>query len=157
MINARSEGAESKPSFRKPLRQRRCLVPCTGFYEWKKIEGGTKSRPKKQPHYIRMQDERVFALAGLWDRWQSPDGETIESYTILTTEPNESIQPLHDRMPVIVDPDDYDLWLDTKTQAVSLLKRLFRPYANDEFAIYAVDTLVNAPANDDPRCIEPQA
>ena len=156
MINARSEGAETKPAFRTPLRRQRCLVPCTGFYEWKKLEGGTRSRPKKQPYYIRRRDERVFAFAGLWDRWRSSGGETIESFAILTTEPNECLRPLHNRMPVIIGPSDYELWLDGTVQDVAPLKQLFRPYASDELVAYAVGTQVNNPANDHPSCIEAQ-
>ncbi len=156
MINARSESVDSKPSFRKPFRSQRCLIPCTGFYEWKKVEGGTPSRPKKQPYYIRRQDERVFAFAGLWDRWHGPEGEAIESYAILTTEPNDLLRPLHNRMPVIIAPNDYDLWLATNIQDVDSLKPLFQPYAGDEFAAYTVGTQVNNPANDHPSCMDPK-
>lgn len=157
MINARSEGVEAKPAFRTPLRRQRCLVPCTGFYEWKKLEGGTRSRPRKQPYYIRRLDERVFAFAGLWDRWRAPGGETIESYAILTTEPNERVRPLHNRMPVIVAPGDYELWLDPTVQGVDPLKRLFQPYPSDELVAYAVGTQVNNPARDDASCIQVRA
>jgi putative SOS response-associated peptidase YedK len=154
MINARSEEAHAKPSFRTSLRRQRCLAPCTGFYEWKKLEGGTRSRPRKQPYYIHGRDGRVFALAGIWDRWRSPGGETIESYAILTTEPNECLRPLHNRMPVIVDPSDYGLWLDPAVQDADSLKRLFQPYPDDALEAYAVGTQVNSPAFDDPACIE---
>jgi len=149
MINARSEGVESKPSFRGPLRRRRCLIPTTGFYEWKKVDGGTKSRPRKQPYYIHMLDNRVFAFAGLWDCWKSAEGEVVESYTILTTEPSDCVRSLHDRMPVIISRGDYALWLDPKVQEVEPLSRLLAPYRGDDLVAHAVGTQVNSPARDD--------
>ncbi|MCA9249939.1 MAG: SOS response-associated peptidase [Phycisphaerae bacterium] len=157
MINARCEGIESKPSFRTPIRRKRCLVPCTGYYEWKKVEGGTPSKPKKQPYYIRRRDERVFALAGLWDRWGDPNGDVVETYSILTTSPNDLMKPLHHRMPVIVGADDYDLWLDPKVQDIEPLRRLFEPYPDDEFVAFPVSKQVNSPSNDSPECIAPQS
>jgi len=154
MINARSEEAASKPSFRAPMRRQRCLVPSTGFFEWKLIGDENAPRPKKQPYYIRRRDERVFAFAGLWDRWKGPEGSTIESYAILTTEPNELMRPLHKRMPVIVRPDDYALWLDPKMQDVDRVQSVFRSYPSEELTAYPVSTRVNSPAHDDPACIQ---
>ena len=154
MINARSEEADKKPSFRTPMRKRRCLVPCTGFYEWKQPDRGTGRRPNKQPYLIRRRDQRVFAFAGLWEHWQAPDAASIDSYTILTTAPNELVRPLHNRMPVIVSPDDYELWLDPEIQDVDRLKPLFGRCSADEFVAYAVGTRVNSPSHDDPSCIE---
>lgn len=156
MINARSESVETEPAFRSALRRQRCLVPSTGFYEWKRVEGGTASRPKKQPYYIKRRDERVFAFAGLWDRWRDSEGETVESFAILTTAPNDCLRSLHDRMPVIVDPGDYGLWLDPAVQDGAPLRRLFQPFPGDELVAYAVGTQVNNPAHDDPSCMDAQ-
>lgn len=156
MINARSEEAADKPSFRTPLRQRRCLVPCSGFYEWKALDtDASRTKSRKQPYYIRRRDERVFAFAGLWDRWRGSDGAAIESFSILTTEPNELIRPFHNRMPVILGREDYDLWLDPDVQNVGRLQRLFRPFPLDELTVFPVGTRVNSPSNDDPSCVQP--
>jgi len=157
MINARSEEAANKPAFRAAMRKRRCLVPCTGFFEWKLIADDKSRHPKKQPHYIHRQDNRVFALGGLWDRWQSPDGATVESYTILTTSPNDLLRSLHDRMPVIIGREDYALWLDPIMQDVSRLTPLFPPISPEKFVVNPVSTRVNSPAHDDPACIEESA
>lgn len=154
MINARSEGVESKPSFRAPFKRQRCLIPTTGFFEWKRLAGGTRSKPNKQPYCIRMDDERVFAFAGLWDRWKDPDGEVIETYTILTTEPNDSVRPLHNRMPVILAPDDYAQWLDPEIQNPDALLPLLKPYADEDLIAYPVSKQVNNPKNDTPACVE---
>jgi putative SOS response-associated peptidase YedK len=149
MINARAETAAEKPAFRAALKYRRCLVPADGFYEWQKSNG------KKQPVYIRMADGHPFAFAGLWEHWQSPDGSEIDSCTLLTTSPNELVRPIHDRMPVIISPADYDLWLDPKVQTADRLQPLMQPYPAGEMAFYPVATLDNSPQFDDPRCIEP--
>ncbi len=153
MINARSEEAESKPAFRNALRMRRCLVPCTGFFEWKVLDDGNSTRPGKQPYYIRRADERVFALAGMWERWHAPNGSTVESYTILTTAPNDLLSTLHDRMPVIISPDEYALWLDPNMQDAIRLRSLFSPFPARDFVAKPVSTKVNSPANDSPECI----
>ncbi|RME40343.1 MAG: SOS response-associated peptidase [Planctomycetota bacterium] len=154
MINARSEEAAAKPSFRTPLRRQRCLVPCTGFYEWKRPASDPRGNKTRQPYYIRRRDERVFALAGLWERWQGSDGTVVESFTILTTEANELVRPLHDRMPVIVAPKHYALWLDPGMQDVDRLVPLLRPHPAEGFLAFEVDCYVNSPAHDDPRCIQ---
>ena len=148
MINARSETVAQKPAFRDPFRQRRCLVPANGFYEWQRRPGG------KQPHFICMPDRGLFAFAGLWDRWAAPRGELLESCTILTTKPNSVIEPIHDRMPVILRPEDYHMWLDS-TAALPELARLLRRCQNDRLISYEVSTLVNRPENDVPECLEP--
>lgn len=153
-INARSEGVENKPSFRAPIRRRRCLVPSSGFYEWRRLDGGTKSKPNKQPHFIYSQCRNVLAFAGLWEHWQSPDGEVIESFSILTTEANEFMRPLHHRMPVILSPPDYGLWLDPDVQDFAQIKPLLKPCPDDELAAHPVSKLVNSPTNDGPACIE---
>ncbi len=120
MINARSETVAEKPAFRAAFKRRRCLVAADGFYEWQKQDGG------KQPYYIRRHDGRPFAIAGLWESWKSEDEAVIESCTLLTTTPNELIRPLHNRMPVILHPKDYDLWLDLETE-MTALQPLFLP------------------------------
>jgi putative SOS response-associated peptidase YedK len=147
-INARSETADSKPAFREPFRQRRCLVVADGFYEWKTAGRG------KQPYYIRAADDRPFAFAGLWARWRRGDLR-IESCTILTTDANQRLADLHDRMPVILQPRDYDLWLDTAVQEVSRLKRLLIPCPDEMLTLHPVGTNVNRPSNDGPECIVP--
>lgn len=149
MINARCESVDTKPAFREAFRRRRCLPLSDGFYEWQRL--GTK----KQPYYIRRSDGQPFAFAGLWERWQGPDDAQIESYTILTTQPNDLVGPLHDRMPVILSPEDYDLWLDPKVQDAQRLTPLLRPCASAEFVADPVGTRVNSPANDDPACVVP--
>ncbi len=154
MMNARSEEAAGKPAFRSPLRKQRCLVPCTGFYEWKPVADDRSRRPKKQPYYIRRHDGGLFALAGVWDRWSDAEGLTVETYSILTTSPNDLLRTLHDRMPVMVRPDDYALWLDPAMQDASRLQPLFAPFSSADFTASAVSTRVNSPAHDDPGCIE---
>lgn len=148
LINARAETAGEKPSFRAAFRQRRCLVVADGFYEWQRQER------KKQPFYFRLQDGRPFAFAGLWERWEAPDdGEAIESCTILTTEAVELLQPIHDRMPVILDPKDYNLWLDPAVQKPEQLQQLLCPYRSEAMIAYPVSTQVNKPNNNSPECI----
>ena len=159
MINARSETVAEKPSFRSAFRKRRCLIAADGFYEWQKVEQG------KQPFYIRLHEGRPFAFAGLWEYWkeaddpEEPSGQrmSIQSCTILTTEPNELLRPLHNRMPVILHPRDYELWLDPKIQDKDRLQPILRAYPPEEMEAFPVSRLVNRPANDDPRCIEPLA
>jgi putative SOS response-associated peptidase YedK len=147
MINARAETAAEKPAFRDAFRKRRCLVVADGFYEWKKTGGKTK-----QPFYIRMKDHRPFGFAGLWERW----GE-LESCTILTTRPNELCASVHDRMPVILSPNDYDQWLDQQVTDAAALQPLLDPYPSDEMAADPVGTHVNSVRNIDERCIAPLA
>ncbi len=149
MINARSETAAEKPSFRVAFKYRRCLVPADGFYEWQKTNG------QKQPVRIQISDGGLFAIAGLWEQWASPDGSEIESCTLLTTEPNERLRAVHNRMPVILSPDDYDLWLDPGAQHPGEVQPLLRPYLAEEMTFYPVSTHVNNPRNEDPHCIEP--
>jgi len=149
MINARSETVADKPAFRAAFRRRRCLVPADGFYEWQKQNGA------KQPFYIRMQDARPFGFAGLWERWQGKDGTVIESCTLLTTQPNELIRPLHNRMPVILHPHNYAVWLDPEVEDVDVLRRLLDPYPSGEMEAYPVSRYVNAPQNEGPECIAP--
>lgn len=149
MINAQAETAATKPAFRAAFRRRRCLVLADGFYEWQQLGR------RKQPFHVRMRDRRPFAFAGLWEHWKGPDGRAIESCTLLTTEPNDLIRTFHHRMPVILEPANYALWLDPGIQEPERLQPLLRPYASDELTAYPVSTLVNNPANDTPECIEP--
>lgn len=147
LINARAETVSEKPSFRSAFRHRRCLVVADGFYEWQRQEG------KKQPFYFRLQDKKAFGFAGLREHWQAPDGEVIESCTILTTAANELMHSIHDRMPVILDPKEYDLWLDPTVQKIEPLQQLLRPYQSEAMMSYPVSTLVNKPTNNSPECI----
>jgi putative SOS response-associated peptidase YedK len=151
MINARSETVAQKPAFRAAFRRRRCLVPADGFYEWQRQDQG------KQPFYIRLGNEKPFAFAGLWEHWEGPDETVIDSCTLLTTEPNDLIRLLHNRMPVILAPSDYDLWLDPGVQEAELLQPLLRPYPSENMIAYPISTWVNSPRNEGPQCIEPLA
>ena len=151
MINARAETVAEKPSFRAPFKRRRCLIIADGFYEWQR----TGSNRKKQPFYIQMEDQQLFGFAGLWERWQSGDGSDLETCTILTTEPNELMAPIHNRMPVILHPDDYDLWLDPDLQDGRHLQHLLQPYEPEDMQRYPVSTTVNSPRNETPECVEP--
>jgi putative SOS response-associated peptidase YedK len=149
MINARSETAPGKPSFRRAFRERRCLIPADGFYEWQRTNGA------KQPYYIHMEDGRPFAFAGLWESWSKGEGE-IRTCTILTTGANALVGEVHDRMPVILAHDAYDVWLDPASERDELTG-LLAPYPVDEMEAYPVSRFVNSPSNNDPRCIEPAA
>jgi len=149
MINARAETAAEKPAYRSAFQRRRCLLPADGFYEW---QGGGR---RKQPYFIHLRDDRLFAFAGLWESWQGAEGSRIESCTLLTTGANELVRPIHDRMPVILAPQAYGPWLDPSAQADTLAP-LMAPYPADEMASYPIGGHVNNPANDDPQCVEPQ-
>lgn len=148
MINARSETVAEKPAFRAAFKRRRCLIPADGFYEWQKLNGG------KQPMYIHALDGRPFAFAGLWEIWHAADGGMLETCTILTTTPNELMAPIHNRMPVIIEPEDYDMWLDPGPRPEDA-RHLFRPYPADKMVAYPVSTTVNSPRNETPSCIAP--
>lgn len=150
MINARAETAAEKPAFRAAFKRRRCLLPATGFYEWQQTNG------HKQPMYIHGENGGLVSLAGLWEVWQSPDGGLLETCTILTTTPNALMEPIHNRMPVILDPLDYSTWLDPDT-AADQLHHLLRPYDPERLAAYPVSTAVNRPQNDTGACIAPLA
>jgi putative SOS response-associated peptidase YedK len=149
MINARSETVTEKPSFRTAFKRRRCLIVADGFYEWQKLGS------KKQPYYFQLADHQIFGFAGLWEHWHSPEGDEIQSCTILTTAANELMRSVHDRMPVILHPQDYDLWLDPTIQTDERLHFLLRPYPDDQMCAYPVSTKVNSPQNDSPECIVP--
>lgn len=146
LINARAETVSEKPSFKSAFKRRRCLIVADGFYEWQRQDG------KKQPYYFRLQSGQPFAFAALWEQWQSPD-EQVTSTTILTTEANDLLRPIHDRMPVILDPDKYELWLDPKVENSEILQLLLHPYQADLMTSYAVSTKVNNPKNNTAECI----
>ncbi|RKU05758.1 hypothetical protein C6502_22795 [Candidatus Poribacteria bacterium] len=152
MINARSETLAEKPSFRTPYKRRRCLILTDGFYEWK-AEPGSKT---KTPHYIRLKSEKPFAFAGLWEAW-SPniDDDPLLSCTIITTSPNSLMETIHRRMPVILEPDSYQQWLDPSDQSPTQLDGLLKSYPAEEMEAYPVSRLVNRPSNDSPDCIAP--
>ena len=150
MINARSETVATKPAFRAAFRRRRCLVAADGFYEWQ------RTGKRKQPYFISLRDDRPFAMAGLWESWEGPGHAAIESCTILTTEPNDLMRPIHDRMPVILPPDTYRQWLDPAVQDPQHIEPLMGPYSADAMVALKVSTYVNRPGNDGPQCIEPE-
>ena len=149
MINARAETVAEKPSFRAAFKRRRCLVPADGFYEWKAAEG------RKRPHFIAMRDNRVFAIAGIWEHWHSPSGDEIESVALITTAANDMLRTVHDRMPAIIAPADFDLWLGWKAPPTEPVTALLRPYWAAEMAVYPVGFGVNNPKNDDDTLVEP--
>ena len=157
LINARSETAAEKPSFRSAFRHRRCLIPADGFYEWQRRGGG------RQPWLFGLRDGAPMIFAGLWERWTVPEGaaltgslaerssgDTVETCTILTTAANETVAEIHGRMPVILAPDAWDAWLAGEQVPLS-------PYPADDMTAHPVSTLVNRAANEDPRCVEPVA
>ncbi len=151
MINARAETVATKPAFRRAFRERRCLILADGFYEWQRREG------RKQPFYIRLDDGQPFAFAGLWERWVPLDGQPLDSCTIITTTSNDLVGRIHLRMPVILAPEDYDLWLDPGLHEPECLQPLLRPYPAEEMVAYPVSTRVNNPADDTPDCTLPVA
>jgi putative SOS response-associated peptidase YedK len=151
LINARAETVSEKPAFRRAYRERRCLIPADGFYEWKR-EG-----PVKRPFFVRMRDSAPFAFAGLWERWQGIGGEAVETCAILTTDPNELLAPLHDRMPLILPQEDYEAWLDPSVRSPERLAPLLRPYPAGSMEAYPVGRDVNRPATDGPSLIRPEA
>ena len=148
LINSRAETVADKPAFRNSFKRDRCLVIADGFYEWKKLDSKTK-----QPYFIRMKDDRPFAFAGLAAHWDKA-GE-INSATIITTDANRLMAPIHDRMPVILPKESIQLWLDPEFQDKQELQSLLKPYPEEEMIATAVSTLVNSPKNEDPCCINP--
>lgn len=151
MINARSETLAEKPAFRNSYRRKRCLVLADGFYEWKQLEGGKA----KQPVYIYMKSRQPFAFAGLWDLWHAPDGSEVRSCTIITTQPNELLQSIHNRMPVILPSQAQPVWLDPSEQSPDRLSKFLISYPSDEMMAHPVSRLVNSPQNDVAECIMP--
>lgn len=146
MINARAETVAEKPAYRAAFKRRRCLVPVSGFYEWR------RDGKSKVPYLISLRNEELFAFAGLWEKWKSPDGELVESCTVLTTSPNELMSTIHDRMPVILKPADYGVWLDPQLDDAGALSTLLVSYPSDEMQAEQVSDVVNNARNEvDPR------
>jgi putative SOS response-associated peptidase YedK len=148
MINARSETLAQKPSFRAAFKKRRCLIVADGFFEWK------HAGKIKEPFYVQLRNGAVFGFAGLWESWKSPDGNIVESCTVITTPANKLIRGIHDRMPVILLPEDYETWLQDSTPE-QILQQLFAPFPADKMEMYRVSSEVNSPKNDTPACILP--
>ncbi len=149
MINARCETIHEKPAFRQAIRARRCIVPASGFFEWATTPTG------KFPHYVTMRDGTPLAFAGIWDFWKTSEGEMLESFSILTTVANSLVAQLHDRMPVILHPTEYDLWLDRSVNNPENLKNLYRPYPAELLQEWEVSTTVNSPVHETPETIVP--
>lgn len=149
IINARAETLAQRPAFRGLLPRRRCLVLADGFYEWRK-EGRFRT-----PMRFTLRDGRPFAFAGLWDRWLRPDGTPLYSFTIVTTSPNSLLEPVHDRMPAILRPEDEAGWLDPSVTAPAMLSELLKPYPAERMHGYCVSRAVNSAVNDSPECIAP--
>jgi putative SOS response-associated peptidase YedK len=148
LFNARGETAAEKPAFRAAMKRRRCLIPADGFYEWQR-EGS-----RNRPFFIRARSRQLLAFAGLWETWTGPNGEELDTAAIVTTEANATLKPLHHRMPVIVPPDAFDLWLDPNADA-KFVQSLIAPAADDLLEAYAVSTAVNRAANDGPALLAP--
>lgn len=148
LINARAETVAEKPAFRSAFKRSRCLIVTDGFYEWQKTD-----QKLKQPYFIHMKNDQPFAFAGLAERWKNGD-EVLESCTVITTDPNPLMARLHDRMPVILPPEEYDLWLDPEFQGKEKLLSLLRPYSDEEMEAYPVSTTVNSPKNETASCLE---
>ena len=148
MINARSETVAEKPSFRRAFKKSRCLMLADGFYEWRKENGG------KQPYYIRMKTGQPFAFAGLWENWNKGEGGEIHSCAIITTDANDLMREIHHRMPVIMPPEYYELWLDPAVREPERLLPLLEPYPAADMEAYPVSRRVNSPSNDEPGCVE---
>lgn len=143
LINARADGVATRPSFRAAFRRRRCLVPANGFYEWQ-----ARGKGPKQPYWIGLKGQALFAMAGIWEIWSGPEGETIETMAILTTDANAKLAPIHDRMPVILPETAYGPWLETQEQEAGTLLPLLAPYPAEAMDAYEISTAVNAVAND---------
>ncbi|QOV11575.1 SOS response-associated peptidase [Viridibacillus arvi] len=148
MINARSETVDEKPSFRESFNRRRCLIPMDSFFEWQQTSSS------KQPYRIKMKNDQLFAVAGLWDTWYSQTGKKVNSCTMLTTSPNELMSTLHHRMPVILPQKEYETWLNPREQDTQLLRSLLVPYPASDMEAYAVSTAVNSVRNNDQSLIQ---
>ena len=148
LANARGETVAEKPSFRNAFKRWRCVIPASGFYEWKALKGG------KQPYYVHPKKQELFGFAGLTELWQGPDGP-VHSCAIITIGPNALMKDIHNRMPVILKPEDYLTWLDPNNQATAELKQLLKPYPAEAIAAHPVSMRVNTPKHDDPALVEP--
>lgn len=151
MINARAETLSEKPSFREAYRRRRCLIPADGFYEWRRAAPGGR----KTPMYIRLESGEPFAFAGLWECWRDPDGNSRETCAIVTTQPNDLLAGIHNRMPVILPPSVYGDWLEPAVRVPEQPDPLLVPYPPDAMAAHPVSEYVNNPRNDGPECVRP--
>jgi putative SOS response-associated peptidase YedK len=149
LINARSETVNEKPSFREAFKRRRCIIPVDGFYEWQRAGN------KKRPFYFRFKDDRLFGFAGLWEKWRTPYGESVESCSILTTDANKMLSEVHHRMPVILYPDTYELWLDEDERKQGLRKKLLRPFPASEMIAYPVSTSINSSYHQGEELVQP--
>jgi len=149
LINARGESAAEKPAFRAAMKRRRCLIPADGFYEWQAVGD------RKRPFYVRAKSGAPLAFAGLWETWTGPNGEELETAAIVTTAANRTLKPIHDRMPVIVPPDGFDLWLDGATVDATTAAALIAPAPEGLLEAYEISTAVNRTANDNPKLLEP--
>ena len=149
MINARAETVDEKPSFRSAFKARRCLILADGFYEWQKADNG------KQPFYIHMKDGSPFAFAGLWETWKN--GEELRSCAIITTDANDLMNEIHHRMPVVLHPENYGVWLDPDFDEKDPLKDFLKPFPSEEMEAYMVSRRVNKPSNNEPSVVEPAA
>lgn len=149
-INARAETVNSKPAFRNAFKHRRCLVPADGWYEWQVIPGSKT----KQPWFIALKDRQPLAFAGLWEQWKTPEGGELESCTIIVTDANSFTRQIHDRMPVILSPGDWDAWLESEAKDAEGLQSLLKPYPSEDIAAWPVSTKVNSPRNDSLECLD---
>lgn len=151
LINARAETLDEKPSFREAFKSRRCIIPASGFYEWQKTGKGAK-----QPFYFFLKEKDVFGFAGLWEAWVDKNtGEEIETCTIITTQANDEVMPVHERMPVILKPENYDDWLDAAEKNTQLLREFLKPFPSDSMDSYAVSRSVNVVETDSAELIKP--
>jgi len=151
LINARGESAAEKPAFRAAMKRRRCLIPADGFYEWQ------KAGERKRPFYVRAKSGVPLAFAGLWETWTGPNGEELETAAIVTTRANRTLAPIHERMPVIVPEDAFDLWLNAGEVDAATASALIAPAPENLLEAYEISTAVNRTANDNPKLIEPAA
>ncbi|MFP7296569.1 SOS response-associated peptidase [Neobacillus niacini] len=149
MINARAESLSEKPSFRNAYKKKRCLIVADSFYEWKRLDSKTKI-----PMRIKLKSDELFAMAGLWEKWTSPEGKSIYSCSVITTNPNELVQDIHDRMPVILKHEDEKYWLDPSIQETNRLQHLLKPLDHHLMEAYEVSTLVNSPKNNSIELIQ---
>jgi putative SOS response-associated peptidase YedK len=149
LINARGEGVTDKPAFRAAMKRRRCLIPADGFYEWQ------KAGERKRPFYVHAKSGKPLAFAGLWETWTGPNGEELDTAAIVTTRANRTLAPIHNRMPVIVPPEAFDLWLNSNEVDATTAAALIAPAPDGLLEAYEISTAVNRTANDNPKVIEP--
>lgn len=152
LINARSESIFNKPTWRHAIRSHRCLVPANGFYEWQ-----NNNTAQKQPYYIHPRDDHLFAFAGIWDSWRDPDGEILKTYSIVTTEPNQEIAAIHNRMPIILYPEEESAWIDPTNDRPEDIAPLLHPYEDNGLELYPISQNVNSPANNNASLLQPLA